>query len=251
MGAWGVKINQNDTYYDVVETMNALIRSGVTHIDAANRIYLQYKGSPDCTFATLAIIDALWHYNKITDDWKSLAISINKNEEDSAVCYENGADEGLIKKRKQALAKFIVKIGVPPTPKQMWNPNFRIGVEPQKGDCFWYKSKGKIYGAIIADSILGFYLVGISQELKKTPHKVSDILNCEAYTFAWFPDTEMLSSKRRHNVSCVEIESSYNGCFGFSYDKDLGLELKNIGQSQTWSHEFLMLSIRMKLSELL
>ena len=112
---------------------------------------------------------------------------------------------------------------------------------PCKGDCFWYKAKNKIYGAVVLDvqpNYCSYYLIAISEELEDVPPNVSAILSSKIYTVAWFTTISLLAERRMHLIGKIEVNQSYNNKLGLHITPQKSVILSNCGQKRTWTHQF-------------
>ncbi len=243
MGTWGVGIAQNDTFCEVQEEFRSATSEGAEPLVIAEALRMKYFDSSERLNALYAIADALWHCNSINAEWIYTVTQIAQCGADEQLWRESGADARTMAKRRKVLEAFMNRIMQPPAKKQVWSKQKNGSIDLCKGDCFWYKSKGRIYGALVADIINCYYLIGLSDELHQCPNSVEDILDTPMYTTAWFSDVELLSPSRRHRIGNVTISKDYNGRCGLLIFDDGSVTVNNPGQTQTWSHEFCCLRL--------
>ena len=109
------------------------------------------------------------------------------------------------------------------------------------GTVLWYRSKGKVYGAIVLDyqELSNEYLVAISEEILVDCKRVTSdtVLTADLYTLAWFPAISMLPASRLHITDRTEVVGDFSNRAGRFYDGET-LIIKNCGQAKTWKHEF-------------
>lgn len=243
MGTWGVRIAQNDTFCEVQEKFEEMLNDGFEPSQIANKLMHEYITSPEKNNAVYAIADALWHCESIDAEWIRTVEQFIQCGEDTRYWCELGADEDTILKRKSEMKRFLRLIKMPPSKNQVWKQKRLKKVSIRKGDCFWYKSKGKIFGALVADVVENYYLVGISEELNTLTLSVQEILNAQLYTAAWFSDIELLPANRCHVIGVVDVPPNYNGLCGFLAIQDDSITVNNPGQKSTWAHEFCCLRL--------
>lgn len=243
MGTWGVKIDQNDTYLDVADAFLNMISNGINPLVAAFELKNRYRIYPDENNVTIALADSLWRCNAIDSTWVSEVMQLRDSGKDRNYWRENGADIKTLNRRSKELDCFIDKISTTISKNQLCANKSEIAKAFSKGDCFWYRSKGKVYGALIVDIVHCYYLVGVSEAMNSFPEKVDDVLTCPIFTAAWFSDIEMLTNRRCHMIGSVLIQGDYNGYCGLYATDGGGVKISNVGQHKTWSHEFSMLRL--------
>ena len=116
----------------------------------------------------------------------------------------------------------------------------------KKGDCFWYKIKGKIYGVIVLETQMCSdnspeFLILISEALSSIPVSIDELLEKKSYTAAWFDRLSILAPTRMHYLGHIEIPICFINQYGLKCENDL-YSCTNVGQSATWKHEFQSLS---------
>lgn len=239
MGTWGIDINQDDTFCSVCENFKAWLHTGMKLNSIVDKIIVLYEDEPDKHVAYLAIAECLWHCNQLTSNIYDNVIKIKDKNIDNIYWRSLGANEAMLRKRAKCLDRFIEHLSVNPSKNQMWDLNSsKTDTIIKKGDVFWYKSNGIIYGAVVLDKIKDiYYLIAISESLQNIPRNVNEIISSQLYTVAWFSDIDLLPCKRMHKLSCIEINGNYNHRAGFAYDLDK-IIINNCGQRDTWKHLF-------------
>ena len=107
----------------------------------------------------------------------------------------------------------------------------------RKGDVFWYRLKGPVYGGIVLDVTPEYYFIALSEECSSIPQSTANILALPLYTAAWFSRIDLLPSRQIHKIGTVDITGSFQGRAGLVVSQQ-GMYLKNCGQRDTWRHTF-------------
>ncbi|MBQ4562957.1 MAG: hypothetical protein IJA58_00590 [Lachnospiraceae bacterium] len=104
----------------------------------------------------------------------------------------------------------------------------------EKGEIFWYRSKGTIYGAMVLEKLSKrHYLVVLSEALGKEPKTTEEILNAPIYTAVWF--ITLLPTKRIHCLGKESVEGQYNGRAGLYLTESIDY-CENFGYDRHWEH---------------
>lgn len=108
------------------------------------------------------------------------------------------------------------------------------------GEVFYYRFRGKIYGALSLFRQGDYRLIAISEEMQAAPQHITveAVLDAPLYTLGWFSDADMLSENRIHRIGVVTIRGDYTNSAGLIIGSDGSIVLKNSGQFATWRHDF-------------
>lgn len=242
MGTWGFRLDENDTFCEVVEFFKKQVLHSVPVENIALEILEKYKEAPDYVLVQEAVVECCWRLNCITEKDVAVIQRIISEQIDDKFWAELDADPFFRQNRKSELRRFLKRISMPPKASEVWILTDRTEPPPQKGSCFWYKSAGHVYGAVVLEkqSIPDFalYFIALTEELSSVPRKTEEILDAPVYTIAWFSSTELLNHKRMHLIGAVELEKDYKNKYGFQFGANGRLKISNYGQSETWKHTF-------------
>lgn len=180
MGTWGTAINSNDTSSDIYADFFDLYNEGEKPEIIAEKLIRDNKElieSPDDSnnfWFTLAL--ALWETKALDQETFNRVKEIIQTEKDLQVWRELDADETEIKKRKDVLEKFLVKISSEKDkPKARKKKKIK---EPifEKGTCLTFRlPNGNYGGAVIleADKQTGFgYNLIVTTRINKSERPI-------------------------------------------------------------------------------
>lgn len=111
----------------------------------------------------------------------------------------------------------------------------------QKGDCYFYRSQGTVYGAVVLEIQAGpmgnntYFLIAITEKLSTANHET--ILSTPIYTAAWFSEKD-LPFKKFYRTGCVDIQASFSNFYGLTVVQQKSITCSNVGQTATWKHKF-------------
>lgn len=237
MGTWGWKLSESDTFCEVKETFYKEKRNGQPIESIALSLRENYCDieNPERHLAILAIGECLWENNAMLPSIRGEIDSIIADRIDEKYCISCGASASFLDKRKREIEKYIKKIA---------NDDYSAIhqstiVTVKKGDFYRYKSNGKVYGAVVLETMeeYGFYLIAISDEVVSPTITIETIQSTGVYTVAWFSSEELLSPRRLHLIGQTEISKSYKNKLGL-HTSETEVNCTNVGQSFTWKHEF-------------
>ena len=248
MGVWGVGITQDDAFAETCEQFKDALQSGRTPKSIAEELLLNCTGNPEAHIIFMAVADCLWHCKQLSDEMRQEIERLIEKEVDLNYWRELGATEQMLQRRKKALWTFLRRMQSEPNSKQVWKQAMVNAKKyPEKGDVFWYRSSGDLYGAVILDVQQEDYLVAISERLETIPTQIDTVLKAQLYTVAWCSCVELLSSKRMHVIACINIEEDFSNRAGlgkvFIDGELIKWECYNCGQSSTWKHCFRSLTL--------
>lgn len=240
MSTWGYKLYEDDTFCEVVDSFNCKVRLGLTAKQAAEVIRNDYAKDIDFHIAQFAVAECLWKVGELTEDDMSLISSLIHEEIDQKYWKSLDAGDEFVSLRTTEINNFFSKLSnLPPDSQLRKIENSDKCIN--KGDCFWYRIKGKKYGAVVMEiqsNSHKYYLVALSEMISVTPPTLETIISAQLYTLAWFSDVSMLSPKRIHFVGKIKINNYYYNRYGIIVKADSSVHISNYGQPKTWSHEF-------------
>lgn len=142
MGAWGVKLYQDDTALDIKEIYNSEIRSGKSNEEITNTIIELNKkmiedeeeGAP---IFWCILADLQWNVGRLIPEVKEKAIYYLKKGGDLSVWGEPESRE--YKNRKQVLEELYKKLQSPQPPEKIIKIPKPFQTDWKNGDVFYYK----------------------------------------------------------------------------------------------------------------
>lgn len=248
MGTWGYGLYENDSFCEVVESFKENIRKGISVTDIVTSLHDKYEDKADSCIVSLAIAESLWRMGQLTLDVFNNVKYIIDSGIEADYWRQLGADEEFINHRCRELELFVMRLSHPPTSNQKWGEEL-ADVKLQKGTCFWYKHRGKIYGAVVVEELcttIEYYLIAISEQVNSIPQTVSQMLSLPVYTVAWFGTFDLLSAKRIHCVGRINIYKNYQNKYGLVIEPNRLVRNTNCGQTYTWSHSYRQISFKDK-----
>jgi hypothetical protein len=153
MGTWGTAINSNDTSSDIYADFFDLYNEGVKpdiiakKLIGDNKELIENPNDSNNFWFTLAL--ALWETKALDQETFNRVKEIIQIEKDLQVWKELDADDTKIKKRKDVLEKFLVKIS-----SEKHKPKARKKIkikEPifEKGTCLTFRLPNRNYGGAV------------------------------------------------------------------------------------------------------
>ena len=144
----GVKINENDEYYDTIDLCQDLKMEGYTFSQIEEKILLvkaNIANTIERINSLLALADYLWKNNSLSSKLLALLKDIDYEGIEKADWIESGLTEDQYHERKRAIRCFLDDIEKPTT-QRIENAQEKNTISIyKKGVLFWYKSKKKIY----------------------------------------------------------------------------------------------------------
>ena len=244
MGTYGYKINEDDTFQETVSDFQEYIEKGFSFQEAKDRIWAEHQKDIDWHIVIFALAECFWQRGE-TDAWlQSKVADIIESGVDREFNVSLEADEAFLKNRKRAVDRFWKKLQ---TPKSAGTAPAKKPEPPllQKGDCFWYKTNGKTFGAVVLEKQENpygspLYFILISEELRAK--KLEALLEENSYTAAWFDEGDLLKNNRMHFLGKLQISYDYSNQFGLKIEENGSFCCSNVGQTVTWGHSFRSLS---------
>ncbi len=244
MGIWGYHLYDDDSFCEVIEEFQKRIHEGGSAQQVASEIIQEYDNAINEPIARLAVAESLWRLDQLSEIHIASVKRMVDDGIDGAYWRELGADERFLQGRCTELKKFLARISESPTRKEKWKLSL-LENKLQKGDCFWYKFHGTIYGAVVLEiqtCSTDDYLIAISDALDTIPKSIEQVLSAGLYTAAWFAEIELLSAKRMHTVGTINIKKNYTNQYGIQTETDKFYYCSNCGQRDTWVHSFRAIS---------
>ena len=96
MGAWGVKLDQNDIYADVRDLYTALLRCGLSDEDALNKTQEKFSAyaEDDNLLFRLSLADVMFRLGRLTNEVRDNALHIIDSGADLDTWYQSSQELG-------------------------------------------------------------------------------------------------------------------------------------------------------------
>ena len=96
MGAWGVKLDQNDIYADVRDLYTALLRCGLSDEDALNKTQEKFSAyaEDDNLLFRLSLADVMFRLGRLTNEVRDNALHIIDSGADLDTWYQSSQEQG-------------------------------------------------------------------------------------------------------------------------------------------------------------
>lgn len=241
MGIWGMGIAQSDEFCEVYESFLERYDEG-EEVEAITKSILEEyfqsfsRDDPVMHDVYFALAKAEWICAAQSPQIMSRVEEIIASKANIDFYNELGASAADLRSRQKNLEKFLEKLQTArasakkriPAPKN-------TSAKAEKGKIFWYRSKGKIYGALVLDIVnQNRILVALSEPLISAPKTVDEVLNAAVYTVAW--GAFLLPPKRTHELGIIPVQGSYNGRAGLFVNDHLSF-CENFMVDAVWAHE--------------
>ena len=121
MGAWGVKIYQDDVACDVKEEYVEALRKGISNEEITEKLieeYTSYEDEEEEAIFWIALSDTQWKYGRLKEEVKENALRVIENGIDLRKWEE---DSKLLEKRKQVLLELKEKLKSPQPPEKKFS----------------------------------------------------------------------------------------------------------------------------------
>lgn len=248
MGLYGYKIDESDLFYEIKQDLQQSLHNNPQIVTAVESVKRQYADSPDKSTAIISLAVCAWKGGLIVPTLYKEAIALIDEKTDLRLCKELGADEEFLSKRAEELERCKKLLQREPVADQLWlTPSQRKTPIIKKGDCFWYRMGGKIYGGVVMEMQISrfsgesVYLILLTIALEREPKKEQEILSADSYTAAWFDVEDLLEQKRFHVIASLPGMKEYTNMLGRK-ETDDGICNRNSGSRSTWAHTFRLLS---------
>ena len=246
MGCWGMGLTQSDEYCEIYERFMECYDDGMEVSEITEEILAEYHREFDDDDGILhdvyfALAKAQWMCCQLSPALLSLITDIIHSGANLAFYRELEATEADLKIRDKNLNKFLSGLQTPRSrPRKRQTASSRklpVLADLDKGDLFWYRSEGKIYGALVLEK-LGLKsnaekLIAITEELQAIPKHAEDILSAPVYTAAWY--CLLLPESRTHVIGNHPVTGHYNGLAGVMVQGNVHF-CENNGTPAHWSH---------------
>ena len=246
MGCWGMGMAQSDEFCEVYERFMEKYDEGMdVHAISASILAGYHEEFPDDDGVLhdvyFALAKAEWMCCEQSPEILARVREIIGSDANIKFLRELEADESDLRARKRNLLKFLQTLETPrEKPRKRHAPPKAREIKRaqlEKGDVFFYKSKGRLFGGFILDKVNNTCLVALSEELPTTPKRPEEILCAPVYTAAW--SIELLPESRVKRLGAVEIDGHYNGRAGLYFGEKGDFLLGNVGgflNAKVWEH---------------
>ena len=246
MGCWGMGMTQSDEFCEIYDRFMECYDEGMEVPEITAQILEEYLKEFDDDDGILhdvyfALAKAEWMCCEQSPKILAQVTAIIDSGANLEFYRELEATEADLKLRSKNLNKFLSGLQTPRSrPRKRQTASSRklpVLADLEKGDLFWYRSEGKIYGAIVLEK-LGLKsnsekLIAITEELKAVPRQADDILSAPVYTAAWF--CHLLPENRTHVIGNHPVTGCYNGLAGVMVQGNVHF-CENNGTPAHWSH---------------
>lgn len=239
MGCWGMGITQSDEFCEIYDKFMEEYDEGKAIPQITAQILAQYHEEFDDNDGVLhniyfALAKAEWMCCQQSKEILKRVEQIICSGANLDFYKELGATQSDLKARNKNLNQFLLTLQTPrQSPRKRKFANKPLPAALKKGDAFWYRSNGNVFGALLLENIGGkVYFVAMTQRLEREPKSLDEVLNATVYMATWF--TSLLPAKRVHPIGCVQINGSYNGRGGMYYSEKVQF-VENFGMETTWA----------------
>ena len=240
MGCWGMGMAQSDEFCEIYERFMEEYDAGKAAAEITATILSEYReefGDEDPVLHDVyfALAKAEWMCCAQSEAVLSRVKEIIASGANVEFYRELGAEGADLKRRQKALDKFLSDLQTPRKAPRKRKPQPKYeAAAPERGMVFWYRSKKRVYGAVVLEVICSSILVALSEELTGEPKTVEEILEAPVYTATWFP--ALLAPRRVHIIGCVVVTGDYNGRAGLYRTPSIHF-CENFGMDYQWDHE--------------
>ncbi|SEI51755.1 hypothetical protein SAMN05216327_102170 [Dyadobacter sp. SG02] len=172
MSTWGTSIASNDTYADVRKDFFDLYDEGVGVEEISRRLVIGYQetihDNGDCHNFWFALAKAQWECKQLDGELFERIRTIIESGADLKIWKELGSNEKDLKRRENALDKFLVELqSERPKAKSRKKALIRQALY-EKGDCLTFKLENGNYGGVVVlesinDSEYGYNLIAATR----------------------------------------------------------------------------------------
>lgn len=241
MGCWGMGMTQSDEFCEIYERFMESYDEGGAVAEITALILAEYReefGDEDPVLHDVyfALAKAEWMCCAQSEEILTRVREIIASGQNIDFYRELGAEGADLKRRQRALDKFLSDLQTPRKAPRKRKPQPKYeSAAPERGMVFWYRSKKRVYGAVVLEVLGGnSILVALSEELAGEPKVVEEILEAPVYTATWFP--ALLAPRRVHIIARVDIAGDYNGRAGLYRTATIHF-CENFGMDYQWDHE--------------
>jgi len=154
MGAWGYKLNENDTSFDVIETFFEKYNEGmepeVIKASVLQQFSFSINNADECDDVFFPLANCLWEICALDEELLAFVRERIESGANLEVLKGLAADDDFLKKRKAMLEKFLVKISVQrEKPKPRKKPPVRVESPYQAGSCLVFQYPDGSYGGVV------------------------------------------------------------------------------------------------------
>lgn len=219
MGAWGVKLYDNDVAEDIKNTYKEKLQEGKSNEEVTNEIISDYEymleDVDDAPLFWMALADQQWRLGRLLPNVKKQALKWIEKGADLQVWYDES--EKLGNQRKKVLEELSLKLNSsqPPEKKIYKRRYYRC---PWKiGDVFAYKIESDLSKE---HDLYGKYI--IFQKASEVLERVSDYLEeghiCPIIR-CWISDEPKYSNELKGKTNFIRSSNriNKNGTFNYAY----------------------------------
>lgn len=246
MGCWGMGMTQSDEFCEIYERFMECYDDGMEVSRITEEILEEYLREFDDNDGILhdvyfALAKAQWTCCQLSPTLLDRVTEIIRSGANLAFYRELEATEADLKVRSKNLNKFLSSLQTPRSrPRKRQTASSRklpVLADLDKGDLFWYRSEGKLYGAMVLEKLgsksNSEKLIAITEELQAIPKHAEDILSAPIYTAAWY--CLLLPESRTHVIGNHPVTGHYNGLAGVMVQGNVHF-CENNGTPSHWSH---------------
>ena len=246
MGCWGMGLAQSDEYCEIYERFMECYDEGMEVSEITDEILVEYLSEFEEDDGILhdvyfALAKAQWICCQLSPALLERVTQIIHSGANLAFYRELEATEADLKVRNRNLNKFLSGLQTPRSrPRKRQAASSRklpVLADLDKGDLFWYRSEGRIFGAMVLEKLgtkpNSEKLIAITEQLQAIPKKAEDILSAPVYTAAWY--CHLLPENRTHVIGNHPVTGSYNGLAGVMVQGNVHF-CENNGTPAHWSH---------------
>jgi hypothetical protein len=159
MGTWGTAISSNDTYADIYRAFYDLYNAGLEVKEISAKLKADHKDiindPDDSNNFWFALARAQWECKQLDNEIFELIKGIIESGSDLAVWQNLNGEDTDLRKRKQALDKFLIFLQTErPKAKSRKKKIIRQPVF-EKGDCLTFRlGNGHYGGAVVLEAIM-------------------------------------------------------------------------------------------------
>lgn len=146
MGAWGVKLNQNDLYADVRDFYTALLRYGMSDKEALTYTLCElaaYENDPEeRELFWFSLADVMWKLGRLTDNVKCKALAMIDSSDELKKWYDISVSLG--DSRKEVLKDLKIKLESDQPARKKFGKKRYKKCKWSNGDIFRYSFSGDV-----------------------------------------------------------------------------------------------------------
>lgn len=216
MGAWGVKLNQNDIAEDVRTSYKEKLQNGISNEEATQQLLDEYEGvlddiddGPNFWFV---LADQQWKLGRLLPSVKERALSWIESGEELKLWYEESQKLGDA--RKKVLQKLKDQLNSPQPPEKRISKKRYYVCPWEIGDAFAYPLNSSLAEE---SGLSGKYIilqVGAKHLWREETGEVFPVVRC------WMSDTPEFSTDLSKRSRCIRRTNwpRKDGNFNYGYE---------------------------------